>query len=439
MKTKMKTKTKINASKEAKSKKTPTICLNMIVKDEAHIIESTLINLWSYIKFDYYVISDTGSSDQTKAIIASFFQEKGVKGEIIDNVWQDFAANRTLALRAAYRKTDYVMVFDADDSIEGKFNIDFLTLTPADSYSLKFGPALVYYRTLIVSNKLRWKYTSILHEYIECEESCGPCVEVTSEEYHFVSGRLGNRSKNPNKYRDDALILQKGYDKETKCGGKLQSRYAFYAAQSFRDALMSEESITMYKTCLGLGGWHQEKYIACIELGHLYERSGDVENALTYFTMAIDYDANRIEGVVLAMILLRSKNRHKEVNTLYRNHLAYKKPANSAGLLFLRSLLYDHAIEYNNSISACYTEDKLSGYICCKKILTLQIAPPQEIMQTMANFRFYENFLVIDKHREKLDIVLNAYSGNTLGYMLCQEAIAFYKRHFPDMNITQQK
>ena len=44
----------------------------MIVKNEAHIIASTLENLCHYIHFDYWVIVDTGSIDNTKQIIYDF-------------------------------------------------------------------------------------------------------------------------------------------------------------------------------------------------------------------------------------------------------------------------------------------------------------------------------------------------------------------------------
>ena len=50
-----------------------TICLNMIVKDESPIIEKTLENILSKIDIDYWVISDTGSSDNTREIITDFF------------------------------------------------------------------------------------------------------------------------------------------------------------------------------------------------------------------------------------------------------------------------------------------------------------------------------------------------------------------------------
>ena len=38
----------------------PKLCLNMIVKNESHIIKDTLNKLLQKVQFDYWVISDTG-------------------------------------------------------------------------------------------------------------------------------------------------------------------------------------------------------------------------------------------------------------------------------------------------------------------------------------------------------------------------------------------
>ena len=51
-----------------------TVCFN-IVKDESHIILETLQNLINYINFDYWVISDTGSTDGTQDLIKEFFKK----------------------------------------------------------------------------------------------------------------------------------------------------------------------------------------------------------------------------------------------------------------------------------------------------------------------------------------------------------------------------
>ena len=402
-----------------------TICLNMIVKDESHIIKSTLENLVQNIKFDYYVICDTGSSDDTKDIISSFFDNLGIKGEIHDHKWKDFSHNRTIALRAAFGKTDYLMVFDADDMIVGNLDTSFLS-NKCDAYSLKFGPGTIYYRTLIVNNRLKWKYTSILHEYIECEELCNSVDEISRDGYYIVSGRTGNRSKNPNKYRDDAAILLRGFISEMSCNGPLQSRYAFYCAQSFRDANMLLPAIKMYRKCLELFGWEQEKYMACVELGKLHLIIKNNEKAIHYFLKSKEYDPTRIDGIVAAMDTLRQMIRHSDVNKIYHENIAYEFPKESK--LFIIPELYNHRIEYLNSISACYTCDKLSGYICCKKILTLKILVPNMYKQTLENLRFYEEFVVVDKHKSLLEESISSLKNMELS----NESSIFYKKYFPN-------
>ena len=68
----------------------------MIVKNESHIIEETLECISKYI--DYYVISDTGSTDNTVEVINNFFDKKNIPGEIHLNKWKNFGYNRSLAL-----------------------------------------------------------------------------------------------------------------------------------------------------------------------------------------------------------------------------------------------------------------------------------------------------------------------------------------------------
>ena len=98
-----------------KETKEPFLCLNMIVKNESHIIESTLENIVSKLKIDYWVISDTGSTDDTREKIRNFFNSRNIPGELYDDEWRDFAYNRTKALEYAFGKSKYVFIFDADD------------------------------------------------------------------------------------------------------------------------------------------------------------------------------------------------------------------------------------------------------------------------------------------------------------------------------------
>ncbi len=60
-----------------------SICLNMIVKNESHIIKATLDCIVKYI--DYWVISDTGSTDNTIDIILNKFKQLNIPGKIFNN------------------------------------------------------------------------------------------------------------------------------------------------------------------------------------------------------------------------------------------------------------------------------------------------------------------------------------------------------------------
>ena len=152
---------------ELDTPKKQTICLNMIVKDEANIIAKTLQNILDNISITYWVVSDTGSTDNTKDIIKTFFNDKNIPGEIFDDKWQDFGHNRTLALEHAYNKTDYLLIFDADDSFHGEFILP--KKLDKDTYHLKFGDCggvFVYNRPLLINNRKKFSFNGVLHEFL---------------------------------------------------------------------------------------------------------------------------------------------------------------------------------------------------------------------------------------------------------------------------------
>jgi len=290
---KIRTKPKPNKNKPV-NKKT-TIGLNMIVKNEAHVIINTLTNLCSKVVFDYWVICDTGSTDNTKELIKEFFENKKIEGELHENEWLNFGHNRTLALDAAFNKTDFLFIFDADDEIVGNFvfpeNMD-----ECDSYMVKYGKSLVYKRKQIVNNKKKWKYCGVLHEYIECVDKENKVGEINSE-YYIISGKTGNRSQDPQKYAKDAAILEKGYMTALKNDDPIHMRYSFYCANSYKDANDKENAIKWYKNTLTLNNWTQEKYISCIKLHELYESQKMIEPQIFYALESYKYDKERVEGI----------------------------------------------------------------------------------------------------------------------------------------------
>ena len=385
---------KIN--KPTTSKK--TICLNMIVKNEAHIITETFDNLLKNIPVTYWVISDTGSTDGTQQLIKDYFKSKNIDGELFQDEWRDFGYNRTLALKHANKKTDYLFIFDADDSIHGDFNIPEPRLFNKDMYNLKFGGDRVsYVRPLLINNNLEWRFNGVLHEFLTCVTKSVEGVSLDGD-YYVESGRKGSRSKDPDKYKKDAEILKKAYyDDLEKPDKGLSNRYAFYCAQSYKDCGMVDDAIEWYKMVADkINTWVQERYYSCFVLGDLYSRKNDFENSIRYLTKSIIFDHERIEGVALACELFLQRDMHLLCCSLGEQYLGYTTPP--VDKLFLFELFYFNHVEYSCSIAGFHCGKFELGYQCCKKIITTRcIDNIDKYIKTCINLAFYKDQLIHDK------------------------------------------
>ncbi len=90
----------------------PTLCLNMIVKNESKIITRLFDSVISII--DCYCICDTGSTDNTVEIIQNYFKDKGITGKVVQEPFKNFCHNRNFALLYCVGMSDYVILLDAD-------------------------------------------------------------------------------------------------------------------------------------------------------------------------------------------------------------------------------------------------------------------------------------------------------------------------------------
>lgn len=369
-----------------------TICLNMIVKNEAHIIASTLENLCHYIEFDYWVIVDTGSTDNTKQIISDFFRDKNIKGELHETEWKNFGFNRSDALSKAFNKTDYLLIFDADDRIVGEFVLP--KELNLDGYRLKFGDNFSYVRLLLVSNALCWKFMGVLHEYIICTNENYSCkYENIEGNYHLISGKSGARSNNPNKYRDDALILEKAYDEAAKLKDDIMVRYSFYCAQSYKDAGHHEKSIEWYKKRISHGGWNQEVYYSYITIGKLYAEMNNVESAFYYWALSFDADPERCEGIYYIIKHCREKANF-QLALHYYNWIEKNKTRNLLDKLFVTEDVYKYLLDYEFSIIACYVGQHKNAIPSFHTLFKYANAVSSSLKENIVyNLQFYINFI----------------------------------------------
>lgn len=365
----------------------------MIVKDEEHVIGQTLENLVKHITFSYWVICDTGSTDKTREIITDFFKAKNIPGELLQNEWRDFGHNRTLALQGAYKKADYIFIFDADDTIHGTLKIP--NKLTHDFYKLKFGSGFTYYRPLLLTAHKKTKFVGVLHEFLSLES--GHPSEGNIEGNYFVdSGKTGARSRDKDKYLKDAMILKAAYQKEVETNGGLTTRYAFYCAQSFKDCGRTDDAIEWYTLVADkLNNWVQERYYACLMAGFQYKTKGNFIKAIEYFLKAEQFDSDRTEGVFFAAEMMKDAGLHTLVVLLYEKYKNYNK--NPQDKLFLFESFYKDFFEFNAGVCAYVCNNKKLSYECIKKVILNNIAQPAVIDRTFKNMRFHMNELNDDK------------------------------------------
>ena len=234
------------------------LCLCMIVKDEAAVIDRCLRSVRDLI--DYWVICDTGSTDGTQDRIRAALED--VPGELHERPWVDFGHNRTEALSLARGKADYLLLLDADWTFEAEPGaIDGLT---EDVYLVRHvhrpsGDFELYNRHL-VRGDIDWRYVGATHEYIQADRETSEARLDAARIVNWADGGVGRERR----WRQDVELLEKDLLRDP---GNLRS--LFYMAQTYRDLGATARAIELYERRAAAGGWEEEVYYSLYQAGVL--------------------------------------------------------------------------------------------------------------------------------------------------------------------------
>ena len=243
----------------------PEICLNMIVRNEAHIVHELLDVVAPYITS--WVIVDTGSDDGTRDVIRSHMAKLGIPGELHERPWRNFGHNRSEALTLAQGHGDYIWVMDADDTVVG--TPDFGGLS-ADVYAMRIRDSFTYctyWRRQLFRDGMRWRYEGVVHEYAHCDD---PFVEERLDgDYYIESRRLGDRNLDPQKYARDRDLLLAEIERNPD-----DARSIFYLSQSYFNLGDFANAREWAARRAEMGGWDEEVYYAMFQVAESMSRLG---------------------------------------------------------------------------------------------------------------------------------------------------------------------
>jgi glycosyltransferase involved in cell wall biosynthesis len=356
----------------------------MIVKNESHIIEECLNSVYKYI--NYWVICDTGSTDNTKEIIKKFFEEKNIPGELHDHEWKGFGYNRTLAFDVAKGKAEYALVIDADDYIHGTLPIS--NVTNHDGYTLKMGrEEFSWWRTQIFKLDLDWEYVGVLHEYAKPRNKDLPQLAKLDGNYRVVARTLGARNQNitpVEKYSRDAEILEKALIDEPN-----NTRYMFYLAQSYFDSQQWAKSEEAYTRRALAGQWPEEVYYSLLRVAQckaMQEKPWpEIQQA---FLDAYNYRPTRAEPLYHLAQIYRLKYNQPVLAYLFAK-MALDIPFPKDDILFVPNAIYDWGVADEISSTAFYAGYPLIGYEVTRKLLQSGKVPKEHLERIQKNYVSY--------------------------------------------------
>ena len=367
----------------------PTLCLNMIVKNESKIITRLMESVLPLI--DTYCICDTGSTDNTVELINTFFAEKNIPGKVVNEPFKDFAHNRTFALQACAGMSDYVLLLDADMILEIN-RFDKNRLREADSFCLLQGNESFYYQNMrIVKNNGLYKYLGVTHEHVSTPPG-NHNVNIGKDEL-FIRD-VGDGGSKSDKFERDIRLLLEGLKAEPN-----NVRYHFYLANSYKDSGHWDEAIEYYHKRIALGDWEQEVWYSYYNIANIYEHLGKMGEALFYWLEAYNHTPLRLENLYKIVQHYRIVGKCKTAKIFYDvAKEALKQNIQKDNYLFLLNDVYTYKFDYEYSILGCYigvtniNDAVVSIFNNCTDYSI--------ISNTLSNMKYYKDVL---KARQKID------------------------------------
>jgi len=310
-----------------------TICLNMIVKDEAPVIRRSLASVKGLI--DRWVVVDTGSSDGTQEIIREFLKE--IPGELHERPWVNFGHNRNEALDLARGKSDYVLFIDADEELifSDGFKLPPLTKDVYQVYVVQ--PGNKFKRELIIKNSPAWKWEGVMHEFVVCNHPFD--LEVLDKLYNSAMHQDGHRSVDPNKYSKDAAMLEKALENEPE-----NTRYAYFLGQTLTCAGEYEKALKAYRYRAEMGGWDQEKFLAlyyAAKMEHFLNK--DLKTVLQSYCVAYQFRPTRAEPLCCLSLRFLEENNFLLAYLLAKEAAQIEMPSD---IVHIEPSVYEYGVRY---------------------------------------------------------------------------------------------
>ena len=363
----------------------------MIVKNEAAVLPRLFRSVKEYV--DYYVIVDTGSTDDTIALIRREMSRYGIDGEVHEREWVNFGVNRqqALELAVAANRAQWLLIIDADEELGVSDPTFYEKLEPGVSYDLEKHHGDVRYAVphLIDVRETQWKWEGPVHNYLvrlggSDRRSVRKDVWLV---YHHGEGAKSHGLSQEQKYLRDAKLLEDYLAEHPN-----HPRSQFYLAQSYRHAGHLQRAHEEYRKRAALEGWIEERFMAQLEAGRTAIALGMAEDVVVRECLAA-YEMRPVRAEPLYELAryFRKKKMYAKALVFARAGVLTTRPEDR---LFVAQDVYDWRLLDELGVAAYWVGSHLEGKTVCEEILRrtatgLQV-PPDDLARVRDNLALHE-------------------------------------------------
>lgn len=359
-------------------KNRPSVCLNMIVKNEAKNMPRCLESVKGIV--DHYIINDNGSSDNTPELIKRIMDGYGINGEVYSSPWVNFGHNREEALQRVYQDGgwDYCLIIDADSALHyGDGAFDNLT---ADSYLVEWRHgSIVYKMPFLLNLKSDWHWKGVVHNYVTGDGKTQEVLEGVWLASVVGGGAKSHGLTSKEKFLRDAKLLEGELKRNPS-----DARSRFYLAQSYRDAGMPSLAYKNYMKRVALGGWPEEVYTA-MYYGAMCKWKDEAVFPLDDFLAAYNYRPSRAEALHQIARYYRETKMYSVAYLFAKMGVTIPYPKD---ILFVEKSVYEWRLLDELSIAAYWTMRYEESKELCDRLLANPSLPEHEVARVRSNREF---------------------------------------------------
>ena len=370
------------------------ICLNMIVKNEVAVLPRLFRSVKDYV--DYYVIVDTGSTDDTIALVKREMSAYGIDGEVHEREWVNFGTNRQQALELALQadKSDWLLFIDADEELGVSDPLFYEKLEPGVSYELEKHHSGMRYAVpnLVNIRATVWRWEGPVHNYLERVEGSQRrrLLKDVWIIYHTGEGAKSHGLTPEQKFlRDANLLLEYLKDHPNS------ARSHYYLGQSYKDAGHFEEAYEAYKKRTSMKGWVEEDFMAQLEVGKMAVRLGKPEEVvLRELLAAFEIRPTRVEPLYELAHYFRVRKMYGKAFAFALAGIQISRPDDR---LYVAQDVYDWRLLDELGVAAYWVAEYAACKAACEAVLQrveegLDV-PEADVRRIRQNLAFSEDKL----------------------------------------------